>query len=107
MLRESVGERSSGFREPKDFREGLVSIFVNNLHSKVDVRCLWDVFKVFCRVRDVYLSTKASVRNGSFAFIRFQTVEEATKVASSMHGMHLYGTEDGRLIVSREGGFPF
>ncbi|KAK3206949.1 hypothetical protein Dsin_020995 [Dipteronia sinensis] len=89
-MSERVRERSSGFRETRDFRVGLVSIFVDNLNPKVDVRCLWDVFKVFGRVRHVFLSSKVSVRRSKFAFIRFQTVDEASKVAKSTHGMLVY-----------------
>ncbi|KAK3222667.1 hypothetical protein Dsin_009692 [Dipteronia sinensis] len=55
------------------------------------------VFRVFGRVRDVFLSSRVSGRRSNFAFIRFHTMEEARKVAQSTHGMHIYGRE----IVSK------
>ena len=46
------------FAGRKDFRDNLVFIFIDNLYPKVDVACLWGVFKVFGRVRDVFLSSQ-------------------------------------------------
>ena len=45
-----------------------------------DVGCLLGVFKVFGRVRDVYLSSKKSSKRSSFAFIHFETQEKAKRV---------------------------
>ena len=75
----------------RDFRESLFSVFIDYLNPKVDVGCLWSVFKVFGRVRDVYLSSKKSSRRSSFAFIRFETQEEAKRVAIKVNGMHIFG----------------
>ena len=75
----------------KDFRENLFSIFVDNLNPKVDQRCLWDVFKPFGKVRDVFLSMEKRARRSKFAFVRFETLEEAIKVAKTIDGMIVYG----------------
>ena len=75
----------------KDFRKNLCSVFLDNINPQVDVECLWEVFKVFGRVKDVYLSSKKRPRRSLFAFICFDTLEEATKVASTVAGMHVYG----------------
>ncbi|KAK3220386.1 hypothetical protein Dsin_014356 [Dipteronia sinensis] len=111
MRRETVSERSSHLfgvgkrRETegaglpgrfhntgrKDYRDNMVSIFIDNLNPKVDVACLWGVFKVFGRVRDVFLSTQKRNRKSLFAFIRFESVEEAKMVAKKVDGMHVYG----------------
>ena len=53
----------------KDIRENLFSIFVDNLSFKVEQRCLWDVFKPFGKVRDVFLSMEKSSRRSKFAFV--------------------------------------
>ncbi|KAK3229528.1 hypothetical protein Dsin_001409 [Dipteronia sinensis] len=102
-MREKGRERNSGFlglKERKDFIDRLFSVYVDNLYSKVDLVCLWNVFKVFGRVRDVYLSSKASVRRSNFAFIRFQTLEEARKVAKMTNGMHMYGWSISSKVAS-------
>ena len=52
---------------------------------------LWNIFKPFGRVRDVYLSSKSRARRSLFAFIRFETMEEATKVARLTNKMYVYG----------------
>ncbi|KAK3206983.1 hypothetical protein Dsin_021029 [Dipteronia sinensis] len=78
-------------RGRRDFREKLVSVFIDNLNSKVDVAYLWGVFKVFGRVRDVFLSSNNSLRKRSYAFVRFESMEEAINVANSVDGMHVYG----------------
>ncbi|KAK2648768.1 hypothetical protein Ddye_016257 [Dipteronia dyeriana] len=75
----------------RDYRESLVSIFIDNLNPKVDSIGLWGIFKPFGKVRNVYLSTKRTNINSCFAFIRFETMEEAVKVAKMVNGMHVYG----------------
>ena len=37
------------------------------------------------------MSSKISSRKSSFAFIRFETIEEANKVAMLTNGMHIHG----------------
>ncbi|KAK2643838.1 hypothetical protein Ddye_019033 [Dipteronia dyeriana] len=81
----------------KDFRDGLVSIFIGNLNPEIDSMGLWGIFKVFGKVRDVYLSSKKNFNGSVFAFIRFGTLEEAGKVAKNVNGMHVYG----RPIVAK------
>ncbi|KAK3219527.1 hypothetical protein Dsin_013497 [Dipteronia sinensis] len=75
----------------RDFRENLFSIFVDNLNSKVDVACLWEIFKSFGRVRDVFLSSKSTSRGKCFSFIRFESLEEARRVAENVNGKSVYG----------------
>ncbi|KAK3230023.1 hypothetical protein Dsin_001904 [Dipteronia sinensis] len=111
MMREKVSVRSpwsfgfggNGFEDSegqgvrkhfpgrKDFRENLVSIFIDNVNPKVDVACLWGIFKVFGRVRDVFLSTQKRSRLRFYDFIRFDSLEEASRVAKKVDGMHVYG----------------
>lgn len=92
-MREKVRERRSRFLskdDNRDFRDGLFSVFVDNLNSSVDQRCLWYIFKPFGRVRDVYLSPGNKDRRSNYAFIRFATMEEAERVVSLTNGMHVY-----------------
>ncbi|KAK3228262.1 hypothetical protein Dsin_008124 [Dipteronia sinensis] len=63
----------------RDFRDSMFSINVNNLNPVVDSACLWGVFKVFGRVRDVFLSSKNGGRMSFYAFIMFNTLEEANR----------------------------
>ncbi|KAK1548837.1 hypothetical protein Q3G72_023053 [Acer saccharum] len=111
MRRENVRERSSHFTnygnkgrtgdydqgerrlsdDRRDYRDNLFLVFIGNLNPKVDVACLWGVFKVFGRVRDVFLFAKVRARSSYYAFVRFDTIEEASKVAKMVHGMHVYG----------------
>ncbi|KAK0606974.1 hypothetical protein LWI29_007160 [Acer saccharum] len=74
----------------RDFRDSLFSIFMDNLSLKVDVSGLWGIFKVFGKVRDVFLSSGSNSRKSVFAFIQFATSEEAQKVAKLTNGMHVY-----------------
>ncbi|KAK3219244.1 hypothetical protein Dsin_013214 [Dipteronia sinensis] len=48
-------------------------------------------FKCLGKVRDVYISSKKSFRGRCFGFIRFQSVEEATKVAKRVNGLVVFG----------------
>ncbi|KAK3169193.1 hypothetical protein Dsin_000183 [Dipteronia sinensis] len=92
-MREKVRERGSDFlgQNRFDFRDNLVSIFVDNLHPKADLLCLWGCFKTFGKVRDIHLSAANINRKRCFAFVRFQTLEEASRVAEMTRGMHIYG----------------
>ncbi|KAK3210818.1 hypothetical protein Dsin_015524 [Dipteronia sinensis] len=93
-MRENDSERSSNFfrnEKSEDFRDRLFSIFVDNLNSKVNQACLWGLFKPFGKVRDVLLSMEKRSRRSRFAFIRFETLEKASKVANTTNGMHVYG----------------
>ena len=69
----------------------MVSVFVNNINPVVDQAGLWGIFKPFGRIRDIFLSPKSNTRRCCYAFIRFGTLEEASKVASMVDGMHVYG----------------
>ena len=92
-MRENLRERNaaqSNNDNRRDFRDNLYSIFVDNLNPKVDYECLWGLFKPFGKVRDIYLSPDKSRRTSRFAFVRFGTQEEATKVAMTTNGMHVY-----------------
>ncbi|KAK3219558.1 hypothetical protein Dsin_013528 [Dipteronia sinensis] len=77
-----------------DFRDGLFSVFVDNLHPQADLVCLWGVFKAFGKVRDVLLSPKTSSRRSRFAFIRFKTLEEAARIAKTVNGMNNHGEQE-------------
>ncbi|KAK1580845.1 hypothetical protein Q3G72_000606 [Acer saccharum] len=75
----------------RDFKDSLVSIFVDNLNPKVDQVGLWGIFKPFGWVRDVFLSGRTSSRGSRFAFVRFATTEEASRVARMTNDMQVYG----------------
>ena len=49
------------------------------------------LFKPFGKVRDIYLSAANSSRKKGFAFVRFESLEEARRVADMTDGMHIYG----------------
>ncbi|KAK3199272.1 hypothetical protein Dsin_022687 [Dipteronia sinensis] len=104
-MRERVSERNSktighggkkraetvGHGGEKDFRDCLHSIFVDNLNPKVVEVNLWGFFKRYGRVRDVFLSSKNISRRSCFAFIRFESLEEARRVAESVNGKNVIG----------------
>ncbi|KAK2640304.1 hypothetical protein Ddye_028099 [Dipteronia dyeriana] len=90
---ERVRERNSGVPRQEginDYRENLYSIFIDNLNPKVDSACLWGIFKPHGRVMDVFLSSNSKPRRSAFSFIRFETEEEADRVAKRVDGMHVY-----------------
>ncbi|KAK3212215.1 hypothetical protein Dsin_016921 [Dipteronia sinensis] len=84
-MRENVSERFS-----RDFRSGLVSLFIDNLNPIVDLECLWGIFRPFVKVRDISLHRGKRGRQSNFAFVRFETREETVKVARTTNGMHVY-----------------
>ncbi|KAI9174729.1 hypothetical protein LWI28_021923 [Acer negundo] len=103
MMREKARERSSNLvhgygrdkvahERFKDFRENLVSIFVDNVNDQVDTMCIWGIFKPFGKVRDVYFAEVNSKRKIGYAFVRFGSLEKAKKVAGLTNGMHVYGS---------------
>ncbi|KAK2640223.1 hypothetical protein Ddye_028018 [Dipteronia dyeriana] len=49
--------------------------------QEVDQAFLWSLFKVFGRVRDIYLSAATERRKIGYAFVRFGTIEKARRVA--------------------------
>ncbi|KAK0604603.1 hypothetical protein LWI29_017381 [Acer saccharum] len=65
-------------------------MFVDNLNPKVDLECMWGIFKPFGKVRDVFLSAEKASRRSKYAFLRFESLEEVTKVAKTTNGMHVY-----------------
>ncbi|KAK3189697.1 hypothetical protein Dsin_029258 [Dipteronia sinensis] len=84
------GSSYANLDRKRDFRDNLHSVFVDNLNPKVDLVSLWGIFKSFGRVRDVYLSPNNGQRKMCFAFVRFDTMEEANKVATMVNDMHVY-----------------
>ncbi|KAK2648320.1 hypothetical protein Ddye_015809 [Dipteronia dyeriana] len=89
-----TSERSSGYygwERKRDFRDNLHSIFIDNLNDKIDLLCLWGLFKTFGKVRDIYLAEANKNRIRGFAFVRFATLVEARRVAGMTKGMHVYG----------------
>ncbi|KAK3228216.1 hypothetical protein Dsin_008078 [Dipteronia sinensis] len=80
--REGSQIATNGRASRKDFRDGLYSIFIDNLKPEVDSKVLWGFFKAFGRVRDVFLSGRSCHRRSRFAFVRFETWEKANKVAN-------------------------
>ncbi|KAK3205634.1 hypothetical protein Dsin_019680 [Dipteronia sinensis] len=104
-MSEKPRERKSGYGHhngTRDFRDSLVSIFVDNLNPIVDSVCLCGVFKPFGRVRYVYLSSNNNGRRSRFAFIRFESLGEATKVARLTDGMHIYGWAVAVKVASHD-----
>ncbi|KAK2640496.1 hypothetical protein Ddye_028291 [Dipteronia dyeriana] len=97
----SYGLLSHGKKE--DFRDGLFSIFIDNLNPMVDLLGLWGNFKPFSNVRDVYLSTTSSSPRIRFVFIRFGSSEEAIKAAEKTNGMLV----NGWPIVAKMASFGF
>ena len=85
------GSDSARVEKRRDFRDNLHSIFVDNLNEKVDLLCLWGLFKTFGKVRDIHLSEANMGRKRGFASVRFATLEEARRVAEKTKGMHVYG----------------
>ena len=98
-MREKVRERESRSLAKvtnKDYRDGLFSIFVDNLHPSMDQRCLWEIFKTFGRVRDVFMSPSHRMRGSNYAFVRFASMEEVEKVSRLSNGCMFTG---GRLSL--------
>ncbi|KAK2654770.1 hypothetical protein Ddye_014626 [Dipteronia dyeriana] len=81
-----------GKRQEEDAQGTQISkldSFIDILNLDVEVKDLWSFFKVYGRVRDVFLSAKNSQRRSSFAFVRFGSLEEANMVANSANGRHV------------------
>ncbi|KAK2642594.1 hypothetical protein Ddye_024357 [Dipteronia dyeriana] len=94
MMRQKVRDIGSGFHEVgerRDFRENLFTIFLDNLNPKVDHRSLWEIFMKYGMVRDVFISSKKSARSSSFAFVRFESLKEATMVVKQTYGLAVHG----------------
>ncbi|KAK3199555.1 hypothetical protein Dsin_022970 [Dipteronia sinensis] len=98
---EGSQEILSGSSLGKDFRDGLFSIFIDNISPSLDSRALWRFFKPFGRVRDVYLSLKKSFSGSRFGFVRFETVEEVAWVAKKVNGLFVLG----RLLRAKVASF--
>ncbi|KAK2659843.1 hypothetical protein Ddye_006376 [Dipteronia dyeriana] len=93
-MREKVRERSFGVLRNEarsDFRDHLFSIFIGNLNPTVDSGSLWEIFKPQGKVRDIFLSLKTNARKRVFAFVHYESEEEASRVVKKVDGMHVYG----------------
>ncbi|KAK2652619.1 hypothetical protein Ddye_012475 [Dipteronia dyeriana] len=88
--RKRVGGRHVKSKE-KDFRDSLVPLFIDNLSYNMDVAGLWGIFRLFVKVRDIFLNSKSRSRRSLFTFIRFTTREEVDKVSKMVNRMHVYG----------------
>ncbi|KAK2642310.1 hypothetical protein Ddye_024073 [Dipteronia dyeriana] len=75
----------------RDIPVKLHSIFIDDLNPVVDQVCLWGIFKPHGKVRDIFLSPRSNSKGSTFAFIRFESEEEAERVAKRVDGMHVYG----------------
>ena len=68
----------------------------------MDLECLWGSFKPFGKVRDVYLSFNKVSRRSKFAFVRFESLEEATNMAKTTNGMHIYSWPISTKVASQD-----
>ncbi|KAK2635471.1 hypothetical protein Ddye_030263 [Dipteronia dyeriana] len=68
----------------------------------MDQSCLWNLFKVFGRVRDIHLSAASETRKIGFAFVRFGTLEEVRRVTEKMNGMRVYGWGN---VIAKDGSY--
>lgn len=78
-------------------RDGLWSVFVDNLPMDIRKWQLHQLFFLSGRVYDSYLSTKyRPSKRGPFAFVRFRTRKEAEMAMNDWDGRQL---EDALLSV--------
>ncbi|KAK2642939.1 hypothetical protein Ddye_024702 [Dipteronia dyeriana] len=59
----------------------------------MDSTGIWGIFKPHGKVRDVFLSVKNNDQRNAYAFIRFETKEEANRVVRKVDGMHTLAGE--------------
>ncbi|KAK0579344.1 hypothetical protein LWI29_024872 [Acer saccharum] len=99
----------------REVTESLFLVFIDNLNPWLDSLGLWEFFKLYGKVRDVFLSSKKSLRRRSFGFIRFDMIEEVTKVVKLVDGklifewpirakMASFGWNCRRFSVSKQNG---
>ncbi|KAK2639939.1 hypothetical protein Ddye_027734 [Dipteronia dyeriana] len=72
----------------------VTSQWISTSFQEVDQAFLWSLFKVFGRVRDIYLSAATERRKIGYAFVRFGrfgTIEKARRVADKTNVMHVFG----------------
>ncbi|KAK1556740.1 hypothetical protein Q3G72_011167 [Acer saccharum] len=74
----------------REVTESLFLVFIDNLNPWLDSLGLWEFFKLYGKVRDVFLSSKKSLRRGSFGFIRFDMIEEVTEVVKLVDGKLIF-----------------
>ncbi|KAK2651428.1 hypothetical protein Ddye_011284 [Dipteronia dyeriana] len=98
--RERNQVKANGWVLRNDFRDGLASIFIDNLSPSVVTMVLWRFFKSFGKVRDVYLSSKKSLYGRQFGFIRFDSMEEAVYVTKKVNEMVIDGERVSAKVAS-------
>ncbi|KAE9445258.1 hypothetical protein C3L33_22844, partial [Rhododendron williamsianum] len=65
-----------------------ITVFVDNLPKDVDVDWFRQIFSSHGQVRDAFIPFKRSSRyNTKFGFIRYQTMEEASRAIHALNGV--------------------
>ncbi|KAH7846865.1 hypothetical protein Vadar_019060 [Vaccinium darrowii] len=72
--------------------DGLITVYVNNLHRDMDVIWLRQIFSSCGRVADVFIPSKKSKSfNTKFGSIRFKRREEALRAINDLNGLFIRG----------------
>ncbi|KAH7855185.1 hypothetical protein Vadar_022226 [Vaccinium darrowii] len=72
--------------------DGLITVYVDNLHRDMDVIWLQQIFSPCERVVDVFIPSKKSKSfNTKFGFIRFKRREEALRAINDLNGLLIRG----------------
>ncbi|KAK8989222.1 hypothetical protein V6N11_063660 [Hibiscus sabdariffa] len=77
-------------------REGVISLFVENLPERLHWKGFWFAFARHGDVMSVYIARRRSRGGKRFGFVRMKNSEEADRVIQRLNGATLYGS---RLVV--------
>ncbi|XVF37363.1 hypothetical protein REPUB_Repub20aG0001600 [Reevesia pubescens] len=76
-------------------KEGLATVFVNNLPPRVHWRWLWKIFQNHGNVVDVFIPRNRGVKGRKFSFVRFVNQVTARRAVIMLNGSWLFDFQLG------------
>ncbi|KAK9037530.1 hypothetical protein V6N11_022438 [Hibiscus sabdariffa] len=80
----------------KKEKQGVISLFVENLPESLHWKGLWFAFARYGEVVNVYIARKRSRGGKRFGFVRMENMGDANRAIQRLNGFALYGS---RLVV--------
>ncbi|KAK8531043.1 hypothetical protein V6N13_038881 [Hibiscus sabdariffa] len=77
-------------------KQGVISLFVENLPESLHWKGLWFAFARYGEVVNVYIARKRSRGGKRFGFVRMENMGDANRAIQRLNGFVLYGS---RLVV--------
>ncbi|KAK8681324.1 hypothetical protein V6N13_053728 [Hibiscus sabdariffa] len=72
-------------------RDHIYTLYVENIPQAMQWKGLWHAFERDGDVIEAYIARKLSISGRKFGFVRFKSIDDATRAIDRLNGFTLYG----------------